>query len=502
MDDQQRPDALTVDACVETLKKCDELIWSRLGNQRQLCDVVVDSRQVKAGSGFIAICGQGANGHQYVSQAVAAGASLVIVQQEVDGLADSHVNVITVKSTRRAWAWLMASQCAYDRAELPIYGVTGTNGKTSIGWFFHQICHLSQVACGLIGTLGVFHQQQAKASIHTTPDPNRLFSELAQMHDSGQSMVIMEVSSHGLAQEKLGPLMMSGVVFSSFSRDHLDFHGSMQDYFRCKWRLITEFRQAEAPLFLHHRVAQLAPSYGCVVPKQAILYGENLLERSDRCLSYQVLAAELDCTEVELTWGSLRCRLSVPLVNSYQIENFIAAWGLAHRAGIVGVEHRDWSSLQAVPGRLQQVATPQQFPQVFIDYAHTPDGIKTVLQALRPFTEKRLVVVFGCGGDRDRGKRPLMGSMAQKYADYCVVTSDNPRTEDPLQIIEHIVGAYQSAAIKVEPDRKLAIQWALDHFSQGDVVVIAGKGHETYQILASSTIAFDDGLVVREYLGN
>jgi UDP-N-acetylmuramoyl-L-alanyl-D-glutamate--2,6-diaminopimelate ligase len=464
----------------------------------QPCQWATDSRSLQPDEWFLAYRGESVDSHRFLTPELLAGVGGVIYENSDYGeaLRQQKCPRIQVKSGRLAWAYLAAARYGNPQEQLKFLGVTGTNGKTSTVWLTRELLQLAGTDSLGIGTLGAMFPNEAVATAHTTPDPDRLFAFLDRARQEGVTAVVMEVSSHALVQERLGPIRFVGAAFTSFSRDHLDFHPSMDDYFAAKRRLFELYLQSGARAVLSQSVAARLPHAPDWADVDLWLYGID----SDPQVSWphQYLSARCEFSSVEETLvtihdGNRTQESNVPLATRHGIENFLAALLLAE--AILGERPKPetWSRLRPIPGRLEPVRAPGR-PLALVDYAHTPDALEHTLETLRPLVVGSLWVVFGCGGDRDRGKRPLMGEIAARLADRVIVTSDNPRSEDPQAIANEICAGMTSnlANVRVQVDRHLAIHQALTEAAPDDVVLIAGKGHETYQIIGKRTLAFDD----------
>jgi len=440
----------------------------------EISGLAVDSRKVAPGFLFAALPGSRADGRAFIDQAVARGAIAVLAPP---GTAlksyDRPIQLVTDDNPRRRLA-LMAARF-YERQPAKIAAVTGTNGKTSVVSFTRQIWqHLGRNAASL-GTLGLSPPRADAPQSLTTPDPIELHRCLAALADDGVECLAVEASSHGLDQYRLDGVRVTAAAFTNFTRDHLDYHGDMDAYGQAKLRLFTE----------------LLASDGTAVVNADLPFGEEVRaacsRRSLRILTYGVAESDLRLIGQEPTEHGQKLLLDIfgqaaavdlPLAGTFQAANVLAALGLAIATGAEPEKAvATLSALKGVDGRLELVAHTKSGGQIYVDYAHTPDALETVLAALRPHTRAQLWVVFGCGGDRDRGKRPQMGEIAQRLADRAIVTDDNPRSEDPAAIRRDILVAAPKA--KEIGDRGEAIATAVAALGPGDVLVIAGKGHES-----------------------
>jgi UDP-N-acetylmuramoyl-L-alanyl-D-glutamate--2,6-diaminopimelate ligase len=462
-----------------------------------------DSRQAKPGDLFFCVPGAKADGRLYLPDAIARGAVAAVVESEDGGL---PVPALLVPSVRAAMPAIAARFYDYPSRRLKLVGVTGTNGKTTTTYLIESLARAAGSATGVIGTIGTRINDEQLPAERTTPEAPDLQSLLARMAEAGGdvgTVVAMEVSSHALCQDRTLGCEYDVAVFTNLTQDHLDYHGDMESYFEAKATLFTRYPGLSRKPFT-------------AVINVDDPYGRRLAERSaGRVLTYAVeREAALRAEAIEATPKGLSLRVRAPegvfplklrLGGLFNVYNSLAAIGAARSLGI------EWESIvtaleraQVVPGRFESVDAGQDFG-VIVDYAHSPDGLKNVLRAARDLNPRRLLVVFGCGGDRDRTKRPIMGQIAAELADRVIVTSDNPRSEEPGGIVHEIVAGIPAGAlqkVETEIDRRTAIRTAVGLCESGDLLVIAGKGHENYQIFAGETIHFDDREEAREALND
>ena len=444
----------------------------------EITGVAHDSRLVEPGALFCCLPGSRSDGHRHASEAVARGAVALLGQRPLD----LDVAQLVVADPRSQMARAAATFWGHPSRRLQVVGVTGTNGKTTTTWLLKAVLEAGGHATGVIGTLG---------GPRTTPEATEVQATLAALVDEGTSAVAMEVSSHALAMSRVDATWFSMAVFTNLSREHLDFHESMEDYFAVKARLFEPGRTAAA-------VVNLDDPHGRLLSETAQVptTGYSMTELEDVHVGLRTGAG---------TWRGRR--LHVPLGGAANLSNALAAATVAVELGVeVDDVVEGLAGAAPVPGRYERIDGGQPF-SVVVDYAHTPVALEHLLVAAHSGTgrhdggEGRVVVVFGCGGDRDRAKRPLMGRVAARLADLSVVTSDNPRSEDPRAIIEEVVrGAEGPGEVRVEVDRALAIRGALEAARPGDVVLVAGKGHETTQVVGTRTFDFDDREIVRAEL--
>ncbi len=453
--------------------------------------LTADSRAVKLGFVFAALPGTKVDGRAFIADALARGARAVLAPTGTTLPAGSTAALIEDDQPRLAFARMAAA--FYGRQPDCVVAVTGTNGKTSTVQFTRQIWAALGEKAASLGTLGVTGPGLDSYGAMTTPDPVLLHETLAMVKDAGIERLAMEASSHGLDQYRLDGVRVAAAGFTNLSRDHLDYHGSMEAYFAAK-------------AMLFDRV--LAPGGGVVLnadqPEFAALHAIGV-QRGHRVFGYGFAGRELTVRAVEPLPHGQRLRLTVlghevdvdlPLAGRFQAWNALCALGLVLATGADKDKAvQALATLEGVPGRLQQVAAHPNGAPVFVDYAHTPDALETVLTALRPHATGKLVVVFGCGGDRDRGKRPVMGALAERLADRAIVTDDNPRTEDPAAIRAEVLAGVSN--VEEIGDRHMAIRAAIRGLGPGDVLVIAGKGHEQGQSVGTEVRPFDDATEAR-----
>lgn len=452
-----------------------------------------DSRTVSGGYLFAALAGTRARGADFVAQAIERGAVAVLAEPEVSVPA-AGVYLVPDANPRRRLAHMAAR--FYGAQPDTVVAVTGTNGKSSVADFVRQIWALAGLKSGSMGTLGVRAAGMAPAPTLTTPDPIEIHARLAEMKRAGVEHLAIEASSHGLAQYRLDGVKLRAAAFTNLSRDHLDYHADYDAYFLAKLRLFGEVLQPGAVAVLNtetHVYEELVD----------ICWGRGLDilsvgEGGDLGIVSRTRTARGQ--ELVVSYEQQRFDISLPLIGDFQASNALVAAGLVIGTGsdvagtLAALEHLD-----PVPGRLQTAGRTQAGAAVYVDYAHTPDALRTLLETLRPYTEGKLHVVFGCGGDRDKGKRPQMGGIAVALADRVIVTDDNPRSEDAARIRADILAA-APGAIEIA-DRQSAIAAAVAALAPGDILAVAGKGHEQGQIVGDTVLPFDDVAAVRAVLG-
>jgi UDP-N-acetylmuramoyl-L-alanyl-D-glutamate--2,6-diaminopimelate ligase len=468
------------------------LLEGRRGALPDRADAITDdSRRVGPGTVFIAVRGTERDGHDYLEAARAAGATAAIVER-ADRI-PATLPAIVVRDGRRAAPLAAAAAFGWPARHLRLVGVTGTNGKTTTVNMLRHILDNPLSRAASIGTLGVLVGSEGRpvdgGSGLTTPGPVELQRLLRVLVDAGIGRVAMEVSSHSLDQRRVEGVQFDVAVYTNLTRDHLDYHKTMEAYFAAKARLLDY-------LLPHGIVAYNLDDKAWT----ALRTDRRKVAFSERVMTAEVHAEDVQFgprgSEWVLALGSERLPVHLPLIGDFNVTNALGAAAAAYALGTHTPQIAErLSSLPQVPGRLERL---NETPAVLRDYAHTPDALDRALEAVRPFTRGRLIVVFGCGGDRDRGKRPVMGEIAERLADLTIVTSDNPRTEDPEGILDDIEAGMTRTNHERIVDRREAIQHALEIAAADDVVLLAGKGHETYQVRGTTKYPFDEAVIVKE----
>src|SRR5947208_771638 len=462
---------------------------------RAVESIAYDSRRVQRDGLFVALRGEKSDGHDFIGQAIEKGAAVIVA-----GRAEKHsrATCVVVENTRSAMADLATRFYNFPGRKLKLAAVTGTNGKTTTTFLIKHICEKAGMRCGLLGTVRYEIGERVLPAARTTPESLDLQELLSQITNAGCRGAAMEVSSHALAQERTRGLEWDVAVFTNLTQDHLDYHGTMENYFEAKSKLFTEL------------VGQKQKTKPVAIVNIDDRYGQQLLRRLDKSVTIITYGmgvradfrasnyrAEFTGTSYQLDARGKSYLVRLPLIGRFNVTNSIAALAAAEALGI-NVRSAVLSLAKApqVPGRLEVVPAKRQF-RVFVDYAHTPDALGNVLKTLRELQPHRLIAVFGCGGDRDRQKRPLMAQMADRLADYSIITSDNPRKEDPSAIIAETEKGFRSNRYEKIVDCTEAIGRAVALAQPRDMVLVAGKGHENYQEFADYTIPFDDIQVAR-----
>jgi UDP-N-acetylmuramoyl-L-alanyl-D-glutamate--2,6-diaminopimelate ligase len=462
---------------------------------RTVESIAYDSRRVQRNGLFVALRGEKTDGHQFIGRAIEKGASVIVAEREEK---NPRVTCLVVENTRTALADFSATFYGHPARRLKLAAVTGTNGKTTTTFLIKHICENAGLRCGLIGTVRYEIGERVLPAIRTTPESLDLQELLAQIANADCKAAAMEVSSHALAQDRTRGLEWNVAVFTNLTQDHLDFHGTMKSYFDSKVKLFTGLgnqKKRRKPV----AIVNIDDRYGerllDKIEKHVAVVTYGMGRRADfRASNYRV---EFGGTSFQLDAHGKSYLVRLPLIGRFNVANSVAALAAANALGI-SLRNAVFSLGKSpqVPGRLELVPAKRQF-QVFVDYAHTPDALGNVLKTLRELEPHRLITVFGCGGDRDRQKRSLMAEMADRNADYAIITSDNPRKEDPNAIIAEIEKGFRSTRYEKIADRSQAIGRAIALAQPRDIVLIAGKGHENYQEFADHTIPFDDIQVAR-----
>lgn len=471
-----------------------ELIGEPESPETEISGIAYDSRQVRMGHLFTAIQGRQTDGNRFIDQAVRSGAA-AILSENLRPTAFPRP-WIRVEHGRRALAQTAANFCDHPTCEMHLVGITGTNGKTSTAYLLESILKAGGLPVGLISTITYRTPEWSASAGLTTPeslDLQKLFHRFLQ---AGCQKVVMEVSSHALDLHRVHASRFEVAVFTNLSPEHLDYHQSMDSYYRAKKQLFVD------------------TGYGA--PRVSIInvddpWGKKLAESiSGRCLTFSMSrSADFGVIECQSGWQGMEVRLwlqgeelevRTPLLGSFNLSNLLAAVAAGRSLGIDRNALKDGvEACQSIPGRFEQINCGQSF-HVVVDYAHTPDALRNVLATARELSSRRVLVLFGCGGDRDRTKRPVMGSIAEQYSDWAILTSDNVRGEDPLAILGEIQAGFRSERNEVEPDRREAIRRLFSRAKSGDVVILAGKGHEVGQQESGRIRPFDDRQVARAVL--
>lgn len=461
------------------------------GKDREISELSYNTTTVKKNSLFFCIPGMKTDGHIFANKAINSGANALVISKEVDVSRD--VTLIRVKDARKAMAQISSNFYGNPSNSMSVVGITGTNGKTTSSFMLNSILNESGIKTGLMGTIYNIFDDEVEVAKRTTPESMDLHRMLSRMDDKKVEQCIMEVSSHSLSLDRTFGIKFKVGIFTNLTQDHLDFHLNMENYFRAKMKLFESCENA---------VINVDDEYGKRILGEVkcniITFG---IERKADVFAEDVIISG-EGTNFKLGYKNEIHSVNLHLPGKFNVYN---ALGCAAAAITLGVPLKSivkgLEALEKVPGRSEKINSKGGFT-IVIDYAHSPDGILNILKTAREYTNNRLITLFGCGGDRDRSKRPLMGKAAGSLSDFCIVTSDNPRTEEPMDIINDILPGIDqtNCSYVIIEDRKKAIEKALNMGQPGDVIVVAGKGHETYQVLKSETIHFDEREIVRELL--
>lgn len=463
----------------------------------EITGIAYDSRKVEEGNVFVCIKGYKTDGHQYIADALKKGASALIVEDAVTGENISGT-VIEVSDSRKALSKLSSNYFDNPTDQIKVMGVTGTNGKTTFTYMVHQIFKAAQEPCAVLGTISYQIGDHRYTSTNTTPESYELQKMFKEMLKENIQSCVMEVSSHSLALNRVEDIQFDYGVYTNLTPDHLDFHSGFDDYFNSKKKLFYKTRKAN--------IVNIDDSYGKVLI-------EDILQLNVKAFTYGIdEPADFQAKKVQISDRSsdfdvwykkqLLGHLCIPIPGKFSVYNALASAATCFAAGIpFEIIKKGLESIKGVPGRFELVENDKDY-LVIVDYAHTPDALEKVLNTINSFKKGRVISVFGCGGDRDRTKRSLMGKAAGQLSDYCIITSDNPRNEDPVQILEDTKkGIIETkCTYEVIEDRYEAIKRAIEIYKKNDTILLAGKGHETYQVIKDKTIHFDDREVSKEII--
>jgi UDP-N-acetylmuramoyl-L-alanyl-D-glutamate--2,6-diaminopimelate ligase len=466
--------------------------------------VSFDSNKIKKGFLFVALTGENTDGHKYIESALSHGAKALIVEKALDK-DYKGVTVIEVADSRLSLAIVSANFFEHPTKDLTLIGITGTNGKTTITYLLESIWNEEGKYSGITGTIDYRYGKNKIQSSMTTPESLDLMGIFREMRDCGVDTVAMEVSSHAIDRQRVNECHFDAAVFTNLTQDHLDYHDTIQDYFEVKKRLFTEFLE-ESEKKNKFSIINIDDSFGARIvndaPGNVVTYSIN-----NETATIHAVSSEITDNGIEASISTPQGLIQVKsaLFGEHNLSNILAAVAITISLGSpINAIEKGISQISSVPGRLEGVPNKCGF-KVLVDYAHTPDALKNVLLAVRPLTKGNLILVFGCGGDRDSAKRPLMGDIGRELSDILIVTSDNPRTEDPEIIIDQIekgvlrAGEDNSPYLRIT-DRIAAIKQSIKIAKENDTVLIAGKGHEDYQIIGTTKYPFDDREIARESL--
>ncbi|MFH1191577.1 MAG: UDP-N-acetylmuramoyl-L-alanyl-D-glutamate--2,6-diaminopimelate ligase [Candidatus Omnitrophota bacterium] len=457
--------------------------------------ITSNSKEIKKGFLFVAIKGERQNGNHFIQEAIARGAVIVVVEKKAPQIKSrAKVVFLVVNDCRKFFAQVTHKFYGAPSNKVKVVGITGTNGKTTIAYLIERMAKESGYDCGVIGTINYRFKGRIIIAKNTTPGAAELQGLLRKMYLGKVKYCAMEVSSHALAQERAAGINFSHAVFTNLTQDHLDYHKNLKNYFLAKAKLFSALPATSTAIINNddqhgNRIKRLTKA-------KILTYG--IKRKSD--IMAKEINFNLQSTEFLLVAPHIYVRMKTSLVGCYNIYNILAAvaWGLSEKLPVQDIK-RAIEKFKNVPGRLEKINC-SKVGSIFVDYAHTPDALFNVISALRPLIKGKIVVIFGCGGERDKLKRPQMGKVVTELADYAIITSDNPRSENPGQIIKDIQQGIQKTNYCSISDRRQAIRKGLSLINQADCLLVAGKGHEDYQILKNRALKFNDRKVVRECL--
>ncbi len=460
-----------------------------------ISSVTSDSRKVKQGSLFVAFSGPKTDGAKFISQAIAQGAKVIVVEETLNlSIIPDGVVFLKVNDPQKFLAGLLKNFYRDPASLVALIGITGTNGKTTISYLLESLFKRAGKICGVIGTINHRFGNKVFKAENTTPGLVENFMLVAQMAEHGAYCCAMEVSSHALDQRRVLGLDFRYAIFTNLTSDHLDYHQNRENYFLAKAKLFESLGPTR------RGIINIDDEFGDRLKEMtsAAVWTYGIKNKADFFAQKIQLGFEGSCFEMVTPVGSIE--IQTKLIGLHNIYNILSVAAVGVGEGLpIDVIKKGIEDLVQVPGRLERINAGQDF-YVFVDYAHTEDALRNILSSMREVKKARVIVVFGCGGDRDKTKRPRMASVVEELSDFAIVTTDNPRSEDPQQIICEILVGFKNKDFKVVLDRKEAILEALRLAKEGDVVIIAGKGHEDYQIFKEKTIAFDECAIVKESL--
>lgn len=492
----------------ELIDRCGNAVKSTAGfTDSDIISVEYDSRKASGGSVFVAVEGFESDGHLFIESAVSNGCRCIVVSESRYGtfknLSAQGMNILVSGNTRRALSALSSAFYDNPSGKMHVTGVTGTNGKTSVTYLLESIYASAGISCGVIGTVNYRWKGKILPAPNTTPESKDIHELLKTMLDEGVTHVIMEISSHALELNRADHIELDCAVFTNLTGDHLDFHKTFEAYFNAKKKIFNLLKKSHKKN--RTAVVNTDDEYGMNIYSERNMFSFGMKSfgiSSDRDIAAVKSSIENKITGVKysLRFNKSIYKVSLRLAGRFQVYNSLAAFGAAFFSGMKPESIiKGMSMLDSVPGRLQVVESKLGFYGV-VDYAHTGDALLKLLQSVNEMPHSRIITVFGCGGDRDRTKRPVMGRIALENSDIAIVTSDNPRTEQPDAIIKDITAGMGAGDYLVEPDREKAIALAVGKASGGDIVVLAGKGHEDYQIIGKTKRHFDDREMVLKYM--
>ncbi len=458
--------------------------------------ITSDSKAVKKGFVFVAIKGARQDGRRFIQDAIANGASIVVAEKEKREIEiPEKVKLLQVNDCRKFLAEACAEFYHQPSGKIKVVGITGTNGKTTVSYLIEAIAKKAGYACGVIGTVNYRFKDKKIVAKNTTPGPGQLQELLSKMFKQRIKYCAMEVSSHALDQKRVAGVNFTHAIFTNLTHDHLDYHKNLESYFQAKAGLFRALPDTSVAII--NNDDQYSRRLNQLTRAKLITYGiKNKADFLARDIKFSISGSRF-----RLSSPQIKAKIKTSLVGEYNIYNILAAiaWGISENFDFRDIQSAI-ENFKTVPGRLEKVLG-RKGCNVFVDYAHTPDALFNVITALRPLVSRKIIVIFGCGGERDKFKRPKMGEIVTRLADYAIITSDNPRSEDPLRIIRDICAGICKNNFRVIPDRFKAIQAGLRLAEKDDCLIITGKGHENYQILKNKALYFSDRKAVQKCLG-
>ena len=479
---------------LKSLLKCLDYEVIKGNEESKVQNIRYDNRKIEQGDAFVCVKGFKVDGHSFIGDAIKKGAKTLIVQEDVSVQED--ITIIKVRDTRKALAIMSSNYFGNPKDKLKIIGITGTNGKTTSAFIIKSILEKAGFMTGLIGTIANYIGNKKVDAVRTTPESYELHELFKNMVDAGVEYCVMEVSSHSLELDRVYGIQFEEGIFTNLTRDHLDFHKTFENYYNAKFKLFERS---------NHSIINLDDPYGANIVKDIEERGLKTkvstfsIEKESDFKAFEI-KSHSNGSEFKVNLESVE-EFSINIPGEYNIYNSLGCIICAYNLNIPMDKIKEGLSDVVIPGRCELVAKEKNLPySIIIDYAHTPDGLENILSTVKAFTKNRMISVFGCGGDRDKVKRPQMGKIGCELSDIAIITSDNPRSEEPMDIINDIVKPLNYDNFVIEVNRKEAIRKAMNMALEGDVIVIAGKGHETYQILKDETIHFDEREVVYDIL--
>ncbi len=465
--------------------------------EKEISGIYYDSRRLTPGSLFVCVSGLKTDGHLYINEAIKNGATAILAERKVE--TDETITFVLTNDSRKAMPFLAANFYKEPSRDMRVIGVTGTNGKTTTAHLLRAILEEADRKTGIMGTLYAKIDENEKILGHTTPEAFEIEEFMSMSREKDGEYIVMEVSSHALDLNRVDRIYFDAAIFTNLSQDHLDYHKDINNYKNAKLKLFRMLPEKPAAFSIINADDAFAADFLEAAGKNSFTYGIS----NDADFQARDVNVSLKGSSFTVKHAAGEFSVKMKLVGLFSVYNALAAISFALKEGIdQPIIKSALEKVQGVPGRFEQVDCGQDFT-VIVDYAHTPDGLENILKTARDIVENRLITVFGCGGDRDRMKRPLMGEAAARYSDFCVVTSDNPRSEEPEAIIEDIIpglNKVENSRYAIIADRREAIRHAIYLGRKGDLIVIAGKGHENYQLIGGQILDFDDRKVAREFI--